>query len=308
MKNKKGESMTKKLYFCTACRKKVNKIENLLFVEESKRGFCSEACIINFFSPYMEAFDKEELKQRELLGLNSSEGDIGIYQDKNLFEKVLYTPTEIWLEKNEIGEEFYTHILKINEEDYFIVICTYYEGEPAFVYFKTITKSLKLLKYYQREVYLDQNDINKNIYQSDKGSDLSEGDKELLDEIQLPAEIVEDIDLKKSELLAELLERRSDTDIPFENYPDYDDYLSLTLDDADDEFQSEDKSGDDIITFIKSFKKDNKAFFYIAICLRVTIPTTNDIALLPVLSFPSTDESLYTHYAVGEKKNNRLTS
>jgi len=300
--------MTKKLYFCTACRKKVNKIENLLFVEESKRGFCSEACIINFFSPYMEAFDKDELKQRDLLGLNSTEGDIGIYQDKELFDKVLYHPTEIWLEKNELGEEFYTHVLKINETDQFIIVCTYYEGGPAFVYFKTITKSLKLLKYYQKEVYLDQNDIHKNMHEPEMHSSMSAADKELLDDIQLPAEIVEDIDLKKSELLAELLERRKDSDIPFEDFPAFDDYLSLTLDDADDEFHSEDKAGDDIIIFIKSFKKENKAFFYIAICLQVTIPTTSDIALLPVLSFPSTDESLYTHYAVGEKKNHRLTS
>jgi len=146
------------------------------------------------------------------------------------------------------------------------------------------------------------------MHEPEMHSSMSAADKELLDDIQLPAEIVEDIDLKKSELLAELLERRKDSDIPFEDFPAFDDYLSLTLDDADDEFHSEDKAGDDIIIFIKSFKKENKAFFYIAICLQVTIPTTSDIALLPVLSFPSTDESLYTHYAVGEKKNHRLTS
>lgn len=297
--------MTKKLYFCTACRKKVNKIEELLFVEESKRGFCTEACIINFYSPYMEFFDKEEVNRRELLGIDVSESDSGLYQDKELFEKVLYSPDEVWLERNELNEEYYTHILKMDKGAHFILICSYYEGEPAFVYFKSITYNLDLVKLYQKEIYIDQETINKHSDPEDL--DIMT-DKELLDEIQLPRDLADDIDLKKSEFLAILLERRSDDDIAFEEYPLYDDYLSLTLDDADDEYHNEDDAGDEFMTFIKSFKKENKAFFYIALCLQVTIPTTNEVALLPVLSFPSTDENLYKFYAVGERKNNRLTS
>jgi hypothetical protein len=298
--------MTKKLYFCTACRKNINKIEELLFVEESNRGFCSEDCIVDFYSPYMEYFDNQEVKQREKLGLNISEVDINLYQNKELFEYVLYTPDEVWLDRSDLNENYYTHIYKLENNAYFILICSYYESEPAFVYFKTITKSLELLKLYRTNEKIDTQ-INKSDdfhgHHSEKHEEV-----EVLDEVQLPAELIEDIELKKSEHLALLLERRKETDIDFEQYPLYDDYLSLTLEDPDDEFHGEDEAGDHIITSIKSFKKDNRAFFYIAICLQVDIPGTDEMALLPVLSFPSDDDDLYTFYAVGDRKNNRITN
>lgn len=298
--------MTKKLYFCTSCRKKVNKIENLLFVEESTRGFCCEDCIVEFYAPYMEYFDKEEVAYREQLGLNVSEVDISLYQDRDLFEKVLYSPDEVWLEKSELNENYYTHIYKLKNDSYFILICTYYEDEPAFVFFKTITKSSELIKLYRKTEKIDA-DIAKTDDFHGHNTDKHE-DVEVIDEVQLPAELIEDIELKKSEHLALLLERRDDSDIDFEKYPLYDDYLSLTLEDPDDEFHGEDEAGDHIITFIKSFKRDEVSFYYVAICLQVDIPGTEDIALLPVLSFPSKDDDLYTHYAVGEKKNTRITN
>ena len=92
--------MSKKLYFCTSCRKKIPKVDQLLFVEESKRGFCSEDCIVSFFTPYMKHFDQEEVSFRENLGLNP-EMDANLFQDKELFEQVLYNPSEVWIEKND---------------------------------------------------------------------------------------------------------------------------------------------------------------------------------------------------------------
>jgi hypothetical protein len=303
---RKGENMTKKLYFCASCRKSVNKIEELLFVEESDRGFCCEDCIVDFYTPYMEFFDKEEINLREQLGLVPSEVDIGLYQDKELFEKVLYTPDEIWLEKSELNEKYHTHILKIDNNNYFILTASYYESEPAFVFFKTITNSLELVKMYRRGEKIDPHLEKTDDFQGHNSEKHEE--VEVLDEVQLPAEIIEDIELKKSEHIALLLERRKESDIDFEKYPLYDDYLSLTLEDPDDEFHGEDEAGDNIMTFIKSFKKSEDAFFYIAICLQVDIPGTDEVALLPVLSFPSNDDDLYTFYAVGNRKNNRITN
>ena len=142
--------MSKKLYFCNACRCNIPKIEDLLFVEESKRGFCSEKCIIDFFKPYMISFENEEIQVRETLDIEPGEVDLQIFQDKNLFEEVLYNAQEVRVEKNDLYEEFYTHIHPIHDGMYYILICSYYEGEPAFVFFKTITKNLDLLKFYQK--------------------------------------------------------------------------------------------------------------------------------------------------------------
>jgi hypothetical protein len=294
--------MSKKLYFCNCCRKKIDQIEDLLFVEESKRGFCSEDCIVDFFTPYMKSFDREEVSMREAIGIEPGEIDVDLFQDRGYFEDTLYSSAEVWLEKNELQEEFYTHINPIVDGLFYVLICTYYEGEPSFVFFKTITRSSDLIQYYRRGKPVT-NDCNIEDNESDV---LSE--KSSLDEVSLPAEVVEDIDLKKSEYLADLLERKKETDIPFEEYPLYDDYITLTLDEPDDEYHSEDQAGDKIFTFIKSFQKSGKSFFYIVICLSVDIPDSTNSALMPVITFPSIDDELYKFYAVGDKKSSRLTN
>ncbi len=295
--------MSKKLYFCNSCRQKVSKIEDLLFVEESKRGFCSEDCIVKFFTPYMEAFDREEVTLRESLGILPDEVEPDIFHDKELFEEALYGASEVWSEKNDLGEEYFTHIHPLEGGLFYILICSYYEGEPAFVFFKTLTASIELVKAYKRGKAYDN-----EVFTSPESSnelELESNDGELED-ITLPSELIEDMDLKKSEYLADLLERRSESDIPFEQFPLYDDYITLTLDEPDSEFHTIDDVGDKIFTFIKSFQKSGKAFFYIVICLSVEIPNSKDSALMPVVTFPSIDDGLYKFYAVGEKKNRKI--
>lgn len=301
--------MSKKVYFCTNCRRKVDKVQNLLFVEESKRGFCSENCIVDFFSPYMEVFDHQELENRHMLGLPSSEVGAELFQDRELFDQVLYTPTEIWYEKNEIQEEYYTHILNFGPDKdlYYIIICTYFEGEPSFVFFKTVTRSKKLVDMYKQQKRMDNKLTQASMMGEEEESDIDELE-DSLEEINLPSELVEDLELKKSEYLALFIERRQDDDIELEKFPEYDQFLGLTLEDADEEYIAEDDAGDDIMTFIKSFQMNGLSFFYIACCVRLTIPNMAEKVMIPVLSFPSTDQELYKFYAVGEKKNGKLTN
>lgn len=299
--------MTKKVYFCTNCRKKVEKVQQLLFVEESKRGFCSETCIVEFFSPYMEAFDHEELEFRHMLGLPSSEVGAEIFQNRELFDKVLYSADEIWYEKNEINEEFFTHILKTGEDkdQYYIIVCTYFEGEPSFVFFKTVTRNTKLVDMYRKNKRLD--DKVSNVKTKEETTiEMTQEEEELMDEINLPAELVEDLELKKSEYLAQLIERRNDSDIPIEEYPNYDQFLSLTLEDPDEEYSDTDDNGDKVMIFIKSFQMNGNSFFYIATCLGLELPNITETVMIPILSFPSVDTELYKYYAVGHKKNGKL--
>lgn len=300
---KRGDILAKKSYFCTSCRKKVDKVQQLLFVEESKRGFCSEDCIVDFFTPYMESFDRQELEFRHILGLPSSEVGAEIFQNRELFDQVLYEAEEVWYEKNEINEEFYTHILRTgqNNKQFYIIICSYFEGEPSFVFFKTVTSNTKLVDMYRQNRRLDE-----KVNLDSTVEDISSDEEQNLDEINLPAELVEDLELKKSECLAQLLERRVDTDIAIDDYPKYDQFLSLTLEDADEEYTSSDESGDTVITFIKSFHMNGKSFFYIATCISLELQNVSETVMIPILSFPSVDNNLYKYYAVGEKKNSKL--
>lgn len=303
--------MSKKVYFCTSCRKRVDKVQGLLFVEESKRGFCSENCIVDFFSPYMEIFDNEELEFRHMAGLESSEVGAETFQNKELFDQVLYDPTEVWYEKNEIQEEFYTHIFNYGEEKqfYYIATCSYFEGEPSFVFFKTVTKSLELVNRYRKLKRMDDKIINNEVeldpfIKEEVEDKLEEG----LEEVNLPADLVEDLELKKSEYLADFIERRNDSDIEIELFTEYEQYLNLTLDDPDEEYMQEDDAGDEIMTFIKSFQMNGKSFFYIACCVKLTLVQVKEKVMIPILSFPSIDQELYKFYAVGAKKNGKLKS
>jgi hypothetical protein len=303
--------MSKKVYFCNNCRKKIEKVQQLLFVEESKRGFCSENCIVEFFSPYMEYFDHQELEYRHMFNLDSNEVPSDTFSRKDLFDQVLYAPTEVWLEKNEIQEEFYTHILQYGEHKdlFYIVICTYFEGEPSFVYFKTVTRSKDLLNLYRKIKRLDTSLAEGTSEKAQEESFAHEKEHDQgLEEINLPSEIVDELELKKSEYLATYLEKRKDSDFALEDFPNYDKYIGLTLDDADEEFAQVDAAGDDTMTFIKSFQVGSLSFFYVVCCLKMTVPNMNEKVMIPIISFPSTDKEIYRHYAVGEKKNSKLKS
>jgi len=270
----------------------------------------------------MEAIDNEELSKRETCGLLSTEGKEHLYKDKKLFEKALYQPDEVWLEDSELREEYYTHILRFEQDGtnwHFILVCTYYEGEPSFVFFKTITKSAELVDLYRKDIRKDD-ELNSRpasmgtqttvtaTSSNEQGSEDPGGD-EGISEVSLPSEVLEDLELKKSQVLAELLDRRKESDIGFEEFMLYDEYIRLSIDDPDETFETEDKAGDLIVTNIKSFQRDSILFFYIVICAKVEIPGNDEqMALIPILTFPSIDNELYKFYAVGERTHGKLKS
>ena len=244
----------------------------------------------------MESFEREEIERREEVGAALGEGLAPMYQNHEFFQKALYSPDEVWLAKNGIGEEFYTHIARINKDEdafTFIVICSYFDNEPSFVYFKCLTKNENLVESYREKSLVDSLKSAPEEIQEEAAKE---------DEIQLPPEVMEDLELKKSEYLASLLQNRSEEDIPFENFGDYDEFMAKSLEDPDEVFTKEDEAGDKIRTYIKSFKVRGQVFYYVVVCISVPLKELeNQEALLPVIGFPSTDQTLYKEYAVGER-------
>ena len=289
--------MSKKLILCSECRKTIAHGDKALFVDQSSnRPFCSEKCIMDYHAPHMESFEREEIERREEVGAALDEGLAPMYQSHEFFQKALYSPDEVWLAKNGIGEEFYTHIARINKDEdafTFIVICSYFDNEPSFVYFKCLTKNENLVESYREKSLVDSLKSAPEEIQEEAAKE---------DEIQLPPEVMEDLELKKSEYLASLLQNRSEEDIPFENFGDYDEFMAKSLEDPDEVFTKEDEAGDKIRTYIKSFKVRGQVFYYVVVCISVPLKELeNQEALLPVIGFPSTDQTLYKEYAVGER-------
>lgn len=295
--------MTKKIYFCMECKKRIDTVDNVLFIEDVfNRGFCSEECIMNFYRPYIAVFQQEEEALRQTLSLPSLLNEIltlGIdeKEQERYLQDALYSPQEVWLDTSELQEKYYTHILKIekphlNASFYLVVICSYFESSPSFIYHKTFSQSEDLV-----QLYRTGDKVELQLVDDGTGSNKQVSDQE----IELSAEIIEQMELKKSQLLAELLAAKDPSDIDFDEFIDYEKFLTSTLENPDEVYERLDDEGELMATFIKSFKEAEHCFYYVAICWKCKLEGLSEQFLIPILSFPSIDNGLYQEYAVGDK-------
>ncbi len=275
------------LYFCTECKSVVDSLDKLLFIEESSnKGFCSETCIEDFYRPLIDYFERLEKKTRQRLGIE----DELINQrtdDKDLVEEVLSSPSEVWEVKNELNESFYSYIR--HYQDYsVVVVCTVYNKQASFIFFKTLTRSREFLLEFR--LAGKENARASEQFLEDQG--LSEDDFNFM---QL-------LESKKSKLLADLLVKRQDSDISFEDFSQYEFCYQDCLDSPDEVFESKDNEGDVFFVYIKSFIKDNQNFFYIISCLkRKDTETSDEVNVFPVLAFPTNDMNLFQEFRSGAR-------
>lgn len=273
---------------------------------------------MEFHAPYMESFEIEELEERQRLGLGPETDLDAIFTRHDLFQQALNEPEEVWFEKNPIGEEYHTHIARcsLDEKEFFyILVCSYFDDAPSFVFFKCATTDPNLADFYRsgqkratEEGTRLMSSAAKQLEEAKSPSDI-EDEVEESAEVEIPPEALEDLDLKKSEYLAALLQNRKEEDIPFELFTKYDDYLPLTIEDPDEIYSKQDIAGDDIQTYIKSFHAFGESFFYVVLCMKISVKKPEDHeALLPILSFPSNDQELYKDYAIGERIAGALKS
>jgi hypothetical protein len=287
------------IYFCQNCHKSLSEVEDLLVIEEEKGNcFCSEDCIIEFHNEHINFFEQEEIEVRHKLNLGTFEPSMKYKNDKELLEDVIKEPDEIWVQENEVGECYYTHIKACKKQKqtfWFILVCFYFEDEPSFIFLQTCTSSKKLLSYYQSDKLYGEQD--------------AEEEEELAEQeaFELSQEVIDTIEQKKSSFLAELLEVRSNDDIAYEKFPKYENNTVSTLEEPDEVFKKKDDEGDTLLTYVKSYQKDKSTFFYIVICLKLEEheDKTQDV-LVPIVSFPSNDDELYLKYAQGERISGHL--
>ncbi|MFA6238613.1 MAG: hypothetical protein WC635_14865 [Bacteriovorax sp.] len=276
------------LYYCTECKLVVPTLDRLLFIEDnSSKGFCSEACIEDFYLPIIKHFEVLESRIRIRLNIENEKITFNI-DEKKMVDEVLGSPSEVLTLRNELNEEIFTYI-KHFENFSSIVICTVYKGEGSFIFLSTQTKS--------REFLRELRDGNKSSSEAlpPSGSDEFNMDEEDFNFMQL-------LEFKKSKLLAELLAQRKDSDISFENFNEYEFCFQECLDSPDEIFDFKDNEGDSFFVYIKSFIKDSSDFFYIISCLKRKGSEEDDsVSVFPVLAFPTNDVDLYSSWRTGKK-------
>lgn len=307
------EEKVRNLFFCENCRQKLHDIHEIHYIEEnSDRGFCGEKCILEFYRPYMREFETEELEFRTQLNLPSEEVSIEVLGLDQYLSQTLDHPAEIWEYESAINQHFYTHILSFVHDEqlyYKVLITTYVEGSPSFVFYRLITKSNDLVDLYRREFQVEVSEVEVlgSPESTERESGSPQGSNLSSSQLNLANELIEEIESKKSFLLAEMLTKRSPGDIELEEFPSYDEYLDQTLQNPDEVYEFEDESGDILHTCIRSYQIGKLPFFYILLTLPYKVPGSDDkITLIPILGFPSVDKELYPQYAIGRRVDENL--
>jgi len=272
------------IYICGECKKIVHSLKDLFFVEEIPgRGFCSEVCIQHFYSKVVNYFDdiEKELRKNKKL---EKEDALKHIADRKKLEVVMGKPDEIWSLSNEIGEKFYSYISCIEEDDrkqYIIVICFVYDFAPSFVISVTATEDQELLNEYR--IGEKVTDIGAFLKGRVVRQDINSG---------LDHETVLYLENKKSQMLARILDKRVENDIPFEHHQKYFDCKDDTLRLPDEVYQSQDDDGDTVNTYIKSYEINDEIFYYFVMCINYHGASEEEFAL-PFLFFPSKSVDIY---------------
>lgn len=288
------------LYYCSHCRKILPSLDEMLFVEEgTPRGFCCEKCIEDFYAPVVLYFEQLEKKYRQELKL-SQEACLNLIHAPRtddsesawslLMDEAIRYPDEIYRSENKLKEEHFYLIKHFERENFgkfsIIVLSFLFDQQVSFILAATVTASDKMLNRYR---------IGEKIK-----VDIQQKQEQGISKIDVDPEIMELLEVKKSAVLADMIDQRSPADIPIESFNLYDDYFVPTLEEPDEIFLSVDKDGDEIYTYIKAHDREGVSFYYVIMCLKYQSNLTNaQDTVLPIIAFPTVDGEQYRNYRRG---------
>ncbi|MBL6990098.1 MAG: hypothetical protein ISR65_09985 [Bacteriovoracaceae bacterium] len=282
--------LNKEVYFCTKCQKVITSFEDVYFVEsESSKGFCSEGCIEHFYRPYCEHFNSTEKQLRSNMGLLNEQCLSVLIQKPLHLDFLVKNPNEIWCMKNELNELVYSFITLSNDV-YYIGLSLAYETRPSFLFLSTATQNMELLN----EFRIGSEIVDKAKFTKSTSSN----GKMYIDDNDYQY-----VESKKSLIMAQILQQRSPTDIPFEKFHLYEEFFEVTLTGADEIYEHQDDTGDLLYTYIKSFYKQGISFYYYVICLNLSgneVEQNCAATIAPIVSFPSLDGQMYRSYNKGK--------
>lgn len=283
------------IYSCYQCREVVTNLQDLLFVEEnSTKGFCSEKCIEQFYSPLLNHYETKEIELRKKYQLEDEAVVFGL-NDEEMMKRLIESPDEVWCLTNGLGEETYAYFKFLNR-GCFIVICTSYKGEPSYIFSTIKTADERLIAEYRI------------------------GEIKLIEE-RVINDLEEVVERKKSEILATIIEAGAHDDIGMDKYIEYDKFFEETMRDADEIYEQKDKHGDVLITYIKAYRDLGEAIFYLVICLKSDSPSLKSLSLksstdaegdlmtiFPIMAFPTRSALVYKEFKQGKLLSGHLSN
>ncbi len=273
--------------YCLECKTLISDIQKSFIIDNSRpQSFCSEKCVEKFYQNEIHDFQEQEKELRrefQIFEIHSVDEDTL----RNYRQESLLDPDEIWEDSNPINEKYYYLLKSYPYEDSIltnITICKMFNEKPSFIFHSFFTSSTDLINSYK---------LGKKV----KG--LEEGEKGYQKEqFVLPQEILDEIAVRKNECFAQMLVHRKETDISFETFPLYEQFIKKTLDDPD-EIYEEIVDGYTIHTMFKTNFYENKAFSHYVIGMKVM--NGKEEVLLPIFSFPTIDEELLAIYNQGKR-------
>lgn len=293
-------TLKRPLYFCSECKKVMGHLDDLLFIDEfSHKGFCSEDCIEDFYLPLIKYYEIMETALRKKYDLIDEPCNQIV--DEKMVEVVLNSPSEIYRQTNELSENFYNFIKHFMDFSV-VVVTSVYRKEASFIFFSTRTSSQNLLDEfrYGEEVkdwfaHAEEKERHEALLDPENAVADDEGDEDMV--------FLQLLESKKSKLLADILIKRKDSDIPFEDYSGYESCFQETLDQPDEVFEKKDNEGDKIFTYLKSFSRGahgEDSFFYIVICLKRN-SDAETVNVYPILAIPTIDLGIYQEFRAGTR-------
>ena len=299
-------NFNKPIYMCSECKKIMEHLDDLLFIDEySHKGFCSKECIEDFYLPLIKHFELIEHSLRAKHGVLAEIQDLTMIEAA-LIDSTLESPSEVFKMTNELNETFYNFIKHYNDFS-IIVVSSVYRQEASFVFMATKTKSQALITEFRygellNEWGYDENEEDEIIVDLEPVDNTMEKSDEFEDEDLIFMQLLES---KKSNILAEVLMNRKDDDIPFEDYSGYEFCFQETLDFPDEVFEKKDKEGDMVFTYIRAFLRDDETFYYIVTCLK-RLSESDNVNVYPILALPTFDIELCQDFRGGTKLSGPL--
>lgn len=282
--------LLKNLYYCQECRKLINDISDLLFVElNTVKGFCSEECIEHYYHFIVEHFSTLEKKARVKLNIQD-EKCLKFIEKAEYLNETLCVPDQIYLLENKLGEKIYSFYKKFKDAELgeftFVSYCLTYEYRPSFIFISSATQNTQLLE----EFKIGQEIKDINPYSGYNTEQM---------EVPMPGELTEELEGKKSSLLARLLELRTHKDIPYDRFHLYQNCYSETLESPDEVYKKMEGPKEVIYTYIRGFQKKDQTFYYYVICVDTGPEKKTMETVKPILAFPSLDGEIYREFKAG---------
>ncbi|MGB0454759.1 MAG: hypothetical protein ACPGJV_13705 [Bacteriovoracaceae bacterium] len=286
------------VYLCSNCKKLVEEIESLYFVEEtSPRAFCSEKCIEEFYFPLIDKFEEIKNSIREELGFEPDLEECLTYPE--IIDQLYSTPAEIWRFENLLKEEIYTYIKKVefnSQEVWLASMVLVFSHRPSFVLAIDVTQNEKILEYYRLGEKIE--DMTP-YYEAIKTADEEHNHHPNLEETEL----------LKGQLLSEILAKQKPIDIQFEQFHLYDVYLHPTIENPDQITEWQDEKSNSFYVCSKAFEVDGTSFYYIVFCYPFSIDQEDKMSLskvVPIFGFPTLDGDIYTGFTSGNRLSGAL--